>query len=130
MSVKRKGINAERDLIHKFWEHGWAAVRIAGSGSSQYPSPDVLAGHQGRRLAIECKVTIDDKKYFPEKEIRLLLYFATAFGAEAWVAVRFLRKPWVFLSIEDLEQTKMSYVVSQEIVERKALSFDELITLS
>ena len=32
MSRKGKGINAERDLIHKFWGNSWAAVRVAGLG--------------------------------------------------------------------------------------------------
>ena len=58
MSRKSKGINAERDLIHKFWNvEGWSAVRVAGSGSMKYPSADVLATNKLRRLAIECKTS-------------------------------------------------------------------------
>ena len=56
MSRKSKGINAERSLIHKFWAHNWAAIRVAGSGSSKYPSPDVLAGNNLRKLAIEFQI--------------------------------------------------------------------------
>jgi Holliday junction resolvase - archaeal type len=41
---KSKGSKAERDLIHLFWSKGFAAMRAAGSGSSQHPSPDILAG--------------------------------------------------------------------------------------
>ena len=53
MSRKSKGINAERDLIHKFWGTGkWSAVRIAGSGSMKYPSADILATNKLRTLAI------------------------------------------------------------------------------
>ena len=54
---KRKGTNAERDLIKLFWSVGWAAVRVAGSGSMQFPSPDLLVGNKIRRLAIEVKTT-------------------------------------------------------------------------
>ena len=54
---KKKGTDAERDLIHIFWKNGWAAVRIAGSGSMKYPSPDILAGKNGTLYAIECKTT-------------------------------------------------------------------------
>ena len=59
MSRKSVGINAERELIHLFWSSGWSAVRIAGSGSSHYPSPDLIASNIARKLAIEAKVTKD-----------------------------------------------------------------------
>jgi len=50
---KAKGSKGERELIKFFNESGWVAIRSAGSGSSQYPSPDILAGNAMRRLAIE-----------------------------------------------------------------------------
>ena len=65
MSLKSKGINGERELIHKFWNtNSWAAVRVAGSGSMKYPSADILASNKLRKLAIECKVIKEHKKYF------------------------------------------------------------------
>jgi Holliday junction resolvase len=124
---KRKGSNAERDLVKTFWKTGWAAVRVAGSGSSHYPSPDILVGREGRRLAIEAKITSDEKKYFPQDEINQLNYFARTFGAEAWVAVKFNSTPWAFFSLEDLQETTKSYVISKNDIALKGLSFDELI---
>lgn len=126
MSRKSKGINAERDLIHKFWASGWAALRAAGSGSSQFPSPDVLASNNFRKIAIEAKVTKDEKKYFTQKEIEELKYFSQKFGAEPWVAIKFIRKQWVFFTIEDLNETKNNYVISINDT-HKAISFEELI---
>ncbi|MGE0793638.1 MAG: Holliday junction resolvase Hjc, partial [Candidatus Woesearchaeota archaeon] len=82
MSAKSKGIGGEREIIRTFWKLGWAAIRTAGSGSSHYPSPDIVAGKLGRRLAIECKVTAETRKYFPKDEIQQLIYFAQHFGAE------------------------------------------------
>ena len=64
MSRKSIGINAEREIIHLFWKHDWAAIRIAGSGSIRYPVPDVLAGNTLRQIAMECKSTQDTSKYF------------------------------------------------------------------
>ena len=64
MSTKSRGSNAERDLIHKFWGEGWAALRAAGSGSSQFPAPDIIASNNVRKLAIEVKLTTELKKYF------------------------------------------------------------------
>lgn len=127
MNKKAKGSNAERDLIHQFFDNGWVAMRSAGSGSMQNPSPDILAGNNLRRLAIECKAVNDTKKYFTKKEIDELVYFANKFGAEAWVAVRFDRIDWFFLNIEDLELTDKSYFVDVIIAKRKGLDFDTLI---
>lgn len=127
MSSKRRGINAERELVKKFWESGWAAMRVAGSGSSHYPSPDLLIGKRGRRLAIECKITTEDKKYIPKEDIRLLNYFSNTFGAESWIAVRFFRKPWIFITPEDMAETGKNHYVTLQLAETKGLSFEELI---
>ena len=109
MSRKAKGINAERDLVHKFWSSGWAAIRIAGSGSSKYPSPDLLAGNNIRKLAIECKVTKEHTKYYSFDEINELKEFSQIFGAEPWLAIKFGRFDWYFLSVEDLKSANKSY---------------------
>ena len=127
MNKKSKGTNAERDLIHRFNDNGWVAIRSAGSGSMQYPSPDILAGNNLRRVAIECKAVNDIKKYFTAKEITELVFFANKFGAEAWVAVRFDRIDWFFLTIEDLEKTNKSYYVDIRIAKNKGLSFEQVI---
>ena len=127
MNKKSKGTNAERDLIHQFNDNGWVAIRSAGSGSMQYPSPDILAGNNLRRLAIECKTVNDTKKYFTKKEIDELVFFANKFGAEAWVAVRFDRIDWFFITIEDLEIKDRSYYVDVVIAKRKGLSFEQVI---
>lgn len=124
---KRKGSNAERDLIKKFWEQGWAAMRAAGSGSAQYPSPDILVGRNGRRLAIECKITKEERKYFTEHEIRELRYFSEMFGAEAWVAVKFPQREWYFFNLEDLVPTKTQFVITTDDCVLKGLTVQEII---
>ncbi|MBN1275102.1 Holliday junction resolvase [Candidatus Woesearchaeota archaeon] len=129
MSHKSRGINAERDLIHRFWGASWAALRAAGSGSSQFPAPDVVASNNVRKLALEVKLTTEQKKYFTGKEIRELRYFAEKFGAEAWVAVKFYHEQWRFLTVEDLEETGKSYSVNKALAERRGLTFEDLIGL-
>jgi Holliday junction resolvase len=69
----------------------------------------------------------DIKKYFTAKEINELVFFANKFGAEAWVAVRFDRIDWFFLTIEDLEKTDKSYYVDIRIAKNKGLSFEQVI---
>ncbi len=126
MSFKRKGINAERDLIHKLWELGWAAIRSAGSGSSHYPSPDIIAGKLGRRLAIECKITASERKYFPIDEIRNLEYFAKHFGAEPFVSVKFPKKEWFFFTLEDLKETKNGFSIGSDDCDLKGISLENI----
>jgi holliday junction resolvase Hjr len=128
MSLKQKGTNAERDLVHKFWAAvPWVAHRIAGSGSSKYPSPDLIASNNIRRLAIECKATKSSSVYLPKSEIEALRKFAVMFGAESWVGVRFDRQEWFFLTLEDLHETASNFSVSLELAKMKGLLFEELV---
>lgn len=128
-TAKARGSAAERNLIEKFWNNGWAAMRAAGSGSTQFPSPDIIAGKYGRRFVIECKLTADTKKYFSADEIRHLKFFAKTFSAEAWVAIKFPKIDWVFFNIEDLKETGKNFSATVDMIELKGLSFDEVIEL-
>jgi len=128
MGQKQKGSNAERDLVHKFWQTGtWAAHRIAGSGSSKYPSPDIIASNNLRKVAIECKSSKKTSVYIPKEEIKALMEFSSMFGAESWVAVRFDRQEWFFLSIEDMNKTEINYSVTLALAKMKGLLFEEFV---
>lgn len=128
MSSKTKGSNAERELLHLFWsKKKWAALRSAGSGSMNYPGPDLIASNKVRTLAIECKSTKEKKKYLDKEDIEQLKEFCKIFGAEPWFAIRFARKDWLFLSLDDIEKTENGYVIETEVAERKGLLIDELI---
>jgi holliday junction resolvase Hjr len=128
MSLKAKGTNAERELVHMFWKTGnWVAHRIAGSGSSHYPSPDIIASNKLRKVALECKATKSASVYIPKEEVEGLRAFALMFGAEAWICVRFDRKEWYFLSLDDLNSTEQSYCANIELATRKGLLFEEFI---
>jgi Holliday junction resolvase len=126
MNRKAKGIAGERELIHLFWGAGWAAFRCAGSGAIKYPVPDIIAGNNLRKIAIEVKTIAADHKYFSEAEIADLLTFCQKFGCEAWLAIKFGRMGWFFVSPEDLEKTEKNYVISKAICERRGLRFEEL----
>lgn len=128
MSLKSKGINGERELVHMFWAKNWACLRIAGSGSIKYPSPDILVGNGIRRLAVECKVTKEEIKYFKKKEIDSLRIFANVFGAEPWVAIKFKGNEWHFISLEDLRQTDKGYIACTETAKSKGFLFEEILT--
>ncbi|MBT4604414.1 hypothetical protein HOC01_02140 [archaeon] len=127
---KAKGINAERDLIHKFHALSWSAVRIAGSGSTRYPAPDLLAGNGHRRIAIEAKSTADSRKYFSHEDIDQLRTFSRNFGCEFWLAVKFQGENWTFFHPEDLQETKTAFVATVQLSERIGLNLSELLAVT
>jgi len=130
MNTKRKGINAERELLHKFWAIGWSCIRVAGSGSMHYPSPDLLAGNRIRKIAIECKCINNGSFYFEKKEIDDLKEFCNRFGAEPWIAIKFGEselKDWLFFMLEDLKETEKGYSVTAELGKMKGLLFEEVV---
>ena len=127
MANKDKGSNAERGLLHKFWATGkWCAIRSAGSGSMKYPGPDLLVGNLTRRMSIECKSSKTNKIYLDEHDVNQLKEFSKIFDARPWFAVKFFRKDWLFVSIEDLEKTPTGYVIDFKVAELRGLSFEEL----
>jgi Holliday junction resolvase len=114
MGAKTKGTGAERELVHLLWATGWAAARVAGSGSIKYPVPDILASKDKHTLAIECKTTKGDSQYLTKEEVADLKKFATITGAEPLIAVRFAREDWRFLQPDELDVTPTQFVVSKK----------------
>lgn len=130
IGTKRKGTKAERELFHLFWENNWGCARVAGSGSTQKPSSDLIAANneQKRLLAIECKAIGDNAKYFEPEEIEQLAQFAAFMGAEPWFAMRFNRQDWFFIHLNDVRQTEGgSFVISKEFAREKGKRFPDLI---
>jgi Holliday junction resolvase len=126
--MKAKGSNAERELVSKFWKEGFASIRVAGSGSSRFPCPDVLASNGTRTIAIEAKATKKNIQYFRENQITELIEFSRNFGAEPILAVKFSSK-WTFFELFKLRQTpKGDYAISKKDVEELGLTFEELIS--
>jgi len=126
--MKNKGSRTERELFHKFWDSGLSAVRVAGSGSTPLPAPDLLASNSSRVFAIECKALKSSKKYFKEGEIEQLIEFATKFGAEPWVAMKFNNKGWFFVHASQVEKTKNNInCISLKLAQEKGIRFDDFI---
>ena len=130
MSSKRKGTRFERELAHMFFDHNWGCVRVAGSGSTPMPAPDILASNGKRYLAIECKVIGNTNKFFSEEDIQQLLKFSDKFGAEPWIAIKFDYKGWFFLKPEDTDRTKNGYYsISLELAKQKGLNLNTFLQL-
>ena len=103
MSYK-KGAQAERKLIEKLREKGFACARVAGSGRARFEQPDIIARNRKRLLSIECKHVNSDNVYVPKEEIGALILFSKKFGAEPILAARF-RKKWCFWKLKNLKKT-------------------------
>lgn len=112
--MPKKGMKFERDLIHMFWDKGYAALRTAGSGAARYPTPDVVAGNGNKFIALEVKKRNSLPVYLTENEVRELVMFSNLFGASAYIAVKIPRKEWKFIDIEQLKKGK-SYRVDEEV---------------
>src|SRR3989344_4463825 len=112
--MKRKGSRTERELVNLFNETQiWSAIRIAGSGLTKNPNPDVLAGNSKRYLAIECKSLKQNIKYLTDEDVKQITDFSRVFGAEPWFGIRFNQQGWYFLKPEYLEKGKgKHYAVS------------------
>ena len=128
MSNKGKGSRLERELIKMFFDTGdFAALRVAGSGSTPLPAPDLLVGGKGKVFAIECK-SGKKRRYIDPEQINELLEFAAKFGAEPWIGVRFNNNGWHFLDVKSLHISKGgNYAVDLKLALEKGISFNELI---
>lgn len=114
MGNKKKGIAAERELLHLLWDKGYACCRVAGSGSIPEPSCDLLAGNGKNKYVIEVKTSRKEKKYLSKEQINEFKIFAEKFGLDAVIAIKFLRNGWLFVKPEDLEKTDKAFVISLE----------------
>ncbi|WP_202319291.1 Holliday junction resolvase Hjc [Archaeoglobus neptunius] len=113
--MKNKGTRFERDLIAQLWKEGFAAIRVAGSGVSPFPCPDIVAGNGKLFLAIEVKMRSNLPLYLSEDEIRQLEMFSESFGAKPYIALKLPRKKWKFFTIQMLEKTEKSFKVDEEL---------------
>tara|TARA_Y100000310_G_scaffold332686_1_gene408721 strand:- start:46 stop:417 length:372 start_codon:yes stop_codon:yes gene_type:complete len=104
MSHKQKGSDAERELVEMLQQAGYASVRIAGSGCSKFPCPDVLASNGSRVLAIECKSTKKHRQYFRKAQIKELLEFSNMFAATPMCAIKFSTS-WHFIEPHKLRDS-------------------------
>ncbi len=113
---REKGTRVERELISILWENGFAAVRVAGSGSMSFPCPDVVASNGKITLAFEVKTRSKLPLYLTYQEVKELVMFSNLFGAEPYIALRMPRKEWYFIRIDALVRTSKGFRVDEEVV--------------
>jgi len=116
---KRKGSGYERELLRMFFDNGFSGVRVAGSGCSSMPSPDLVIGREGNVLAVEVKSTINDFVYISEEQLSNLVQFSNVFGAKPLVAVKFISRGWRFFDVPELtaKNARFSFNNSKRVFE-------------
>jgi Holliday junction resolvase len=127
--MKRKGSRTERELLHMFFREKWGCIRTAGSGNTSELATDLIAGKNGRVLAIECKSGKRDiKRYLKTEQVEGLKEFSKMFGAEAWIGMRYDNEDWWFLEPKQLDKSKKgTYCVNLKLAQKKGILFEELI---
>ncbi|WP_456328342.1 Holliday junction resolvase Hjc [Archaeoglobus sp.] len=121
----KKGYAYERELLHKLWEIGFAAVRTPASGVMSYPCPDIIAGNGKTYLAIEVKMRKSLPIYIPKDKVESLRRFAEVFGAKPLIALKVKGLGWRFFTLDMLDESGSNYRIDENKFYR-GLDFDEL----
>ncbi len=127
MTRYAKGANAERELIKLLFERGFAVARVAGSGVSSLPSPDIIALKPGKQLAMECKAWSQAYLSIPLQQMDELSSWARVSGTEMFVAWKVPHKGWFFLQEKHFTKNPKFYVVSRKKAEKQGLPI-EIVT--
>ncbi len=127
MTRYAKGAEAERELIHTLYDKGFSVVRVAGSGKSSLPAPDLLALYQGRVLAFECKAWGNSSISIPVPKMQELLDWCQRAGAEPVIAWKYPRQGWFFLKPTDLSASDKHYSITLRHARAKAMHLDVLL---
>ncbi len=127
MARYKKGANAERELIHILFDHGFSVVRTAGSGKTALPAPDILALKQGKQLAFECKAWAAGHLSIPTEQISELVGWSKRAGVKCFVAWKIPRKGWFFLTPGQMHKTKKFYLISRKNALRKAINLNVIV---
>lgn len=109
--IRKRGYQAERDLVRKLREAGFKSVRIPVSAPSREPLPDVFATKGDCIVAFEVKAPNAERAYFPRDQIKKLFDFLEMFEAYslklAVIGAKFPYR-WVFKKIDRVDDYSIS----------------------
>ena len=105
-----KGARSERELIEKFYGHGYSVMRSAGSGVNAL-SPDIIVFKNGRGYAFECKAWERSLSLETDK-VEVLRKWQTDTGMATFIAWRMNGKGWFFIGLDELGMAAKKYTVT------------------
>jgi len=113
--------------MHLFFKQGFSVVRIAGSGTSPLPAPDIIAIRKGRIIAVECKARKTKNLAVSVGQVGELLDWAKKAGAEPLIGWKIPRKGWFFLKPGQLHNTGKFFTINQKNAMEKGISLEKAI---
>ncbi|MBI2452489.1 hypothetical protein HYV50_05465 [Candidatus Pacearchaeota archaeon] len=123
---KSKGSKTERELVKIFTEHGWRAVRVAGSGILEESPCDLITGKLGRKgFTVEVKSSKKNSIYISKSQINDFVLFSNIMGLKPVIAARFNHKGWFFLEPKFLKDSGKLLVLSIETAENQGKRFSQ-----
>lgn len=123
MAHYAKGANAERELLQRLFDAGFAVARVAGSGVSAFNPPDLVAFSKGKKLGFECKAWGASSLTIPKEQFQGLVDWCEKAGCDAVIAWKFPRNGWFFLSPADFHATEKAFAISLKEAQQKGLDF-------
>ena len=112
MAHYAKGANAERELIHLLYDRGFAVVRVAGSGKTSLPCPDIVALAPKVKLAFECKAWDKGSLSLAKPKIAEMRTWEENTGMTTMIAWRLSREGWYFIYLDELGEQAKSFTVT------------------
>ena len=98
-SMKKRGYDAERELVHMLRDVGYSAIRVPVSAPSREPLPDVFAIKDDAILSIEVKAQ-ERYAYYKRDQVQKLFEFLEIHKIYprryAVLAAKFKYKGWWF----------------------------------
>jgi holliday junction resolvase Hjr len=127
MPVYNKGANAERELIRLLFDAGFAVARVAGSGSTTLPAPDIVALKGGKSFAIEAKAWKQPYLSIDVGQMDELTEWAERGASIPIIAWKIPRKGWRFLTPRHFKSNKKYCVLSQKKALEEGLLFEQFV---
>lgn len=110
------------------FEEGFAVSRVAGSGCSTLPTPDIIAVKNKISVAIECKTKIGEYLNIKESQIEELKTWEKLSNCKSYIAWRLGKDSWYFLELKDLKKTKKAYSIKKEDIINKGMRLKDFVS--
>ena len=121
-AMKKRGYDAERELVHMFRDIGYDAIRVPVSAPSKEPLPDVFAVKDDSILSIEVKAQ-ERYAYYKKDQVKKLFEFLEMHKIYprryAVLAGKFKYKGWWF----DIAEKIDDYMIKID----KGMTWNELL---
>jgi len=122
-AMKKRGYDAERELVHMLRDKGYDAIRVPVSAPSKEPLPDVFAVKGDSILSIEVKAQ-ERYAYYKRDQVKKLFEFLEMHKIYprkyAVLAGKFRYKGWWF----DIAEKIDDYMIKID----KGMTWNELLT--